>query len=113
MVHESLKEGMTVTRPFTVVKVNSKSVVLEDSKGNRTTVRDRDYAHYFKGVQAKAINGYNKSNETSTPTTGTHKASGRMPNWANTQDKQKFVVMCRQNGTTPSAKAYGEYKNSK
>lgn len=104
--HESLKEGMTVTRPYTVVKINPKSIVIEDSKGERISVRERDYDHYFKGVQAKSLNGYNKEPKKTTPKTA-------MPKWADTKEKQRFVTMSRKAGDNPTMKGFKDWKKSK
>ena len=112
----AIKEGATVIAAYTVVKVNSKSVILEDSRGNRVNVRDRDYKYYsINPGKGNNITSTRKSNviKSEKESITTTKAVGRMPTWATTKDKKKFVIMSRQAGNKATLALYKEFKKSK
>jgi len=100
----NLTPGSTIEKRtmFKIVKVNKKSIVIKDGKGNQETVRERDYSKY------SALTSVGK---------GESRANGRFPVWANTETKKDFVRQARRTNTPSSEndwKAYKEFqKNSK
>ena len=110
---EKIQEGATITMSLTVVKKNKKSLVVRDAKGNTMNVRDRDFKHFSMGTMPKTKKASRKDSTSSKPKATVVRASGRMPNWATSNDKKKFVIMSRQSGHKATQAGYREYKNSK
>jgi len=98
----SITKGSKVqtTQEFIISKVNKKSIVLSDSKGNTTIVRDKDFGKYTTTGTT--------SGTTTAPLTGSLK--GRMPKWANSTPKIDFVKAERGEGRSATTASYKEFR---
>tara|TARA_R110001606_G_scaffold376890_1_gene535713 strand:+ start:619 stop:966 length:348 start_codon:yes stop_codon:yes gene_type:complete len=100
----SITKGSKVqmTQEFIISKINKKSVVISDSKGNVTIVRDRDFGKYTTA---------GTKTETSAHTTSlTGSLKGRMPKWANSTPKINFVKAERKEGRSATSASYKEFR---
>ena len=114
--------GATVSMEttFTVTKVNKKSVVIQDSKGNTHLVRDRDFSKYGvvtnNTTKTKAKTSSSKKSVSNTKTTASNRKAlptlrGRYPKWANSAPKQNFVRAERAEGNVATPETYAEYRS--
>jgi len=110
---KTIKKGSTVTslQIFTVIKVNKKSVQIQDSKGNTSIIRDRHFNKY--GMESSTITE-TKGETAETPTRKLREVSppkvGRYPKWAISTPKKNFVMMEREAGKVATKESYKEYR---
>jgi len=111
----NIELGTTITKTteFTVIKKNKKSVVIKDSKGETTVVRDRDYSKYGMSTQTEQAPVAKKTTSKTTSTKSPKSLPslrGRYPKWANSNPKKEFVRSARAAGNPTTETAYAEYK---
>ena len=109
---DAITEGAIVseTVEFKVVKVNKKSVIVEDPKGYRLLINSRDFAKFqvHKTTTAKKSTPKKETSSSELPT-----LRGRFPKWATSTPKKDFVRESRAQGVTATFEAYKEYREFK
>tara|TARA_R100000951_G_C2578374_1_gene161107 strand:- start:213 stop:563 length:351 start_codon:yes stop_codon:yes gene_type:complete len=100
-----IKEGSKIIplSELTVTKINKKSIVAKDERGNKLIIRDRNFKHF--GISTIAQN--TTVTETKKTTISTR---GRYPKWANSTPKKNFVMMERTQGKTATKASYDTYR---
>ncbi len=97
---ETIKTGATVssTTNFTVVKVNKKSVIVNDAKGNRKAINAVDFKKFNMEAESKPLN-----------------IKEKMPAWADSASKKQYVKLARNRGekaTKASWDGFNEFQKS-
>ena len=100
---------VSIQTKFTVKKVNKKSVLVEDAKGNTHRISDKDFSK-FRVAPTTGVTTPQPKTTKSTSREALPSLRGRYPKWANSTPKKNFVRAERAEGNTATPATYAEYR---